>query len=90
MDTYMTTLQYVGSIGGIGGILALIIFVVYRNTIKQLREDRKYMEDRLTKVIKDYNDSCRDNQAALVKHTEVLTELITWLKTKNGKSGKGK
>lgn len=85
MGLDMNLLQYIGSIGGIGAIFALIVFIVYRNTINQLREDRKFMEDRLTAVLKDYNDACKDNAENLVKHTQVLTELIIWLKAKNGK-----
>jgi len=74
----MDALQYIGSIGGIGGVFGLIMFMVYRQTVKQVREDRKYMEDRLTGVLSDYNASVNDN-------TKVLTELIVWLKAKNGR-----
>ncbi len=80
----MTLIEYVGSIGGIAGVLALLIFLAYRYLVNQMREDRKFMEDRLTEVIKDYNEVCRDNQDAMVKHTQILTELIVWLKAKNG------
>lgn len=73
----MDALQYVGSIGGIGGVFGLIMFLVYRQTIKQMREDRKYMEDHLTGVLNNYNASVNNN-------TKVLTELITWLRAKNG------
>jgi len=70
-------LSWIGAVGGVGAVFAVIMFFVYRQTIKQQREDRKYMEDRLTKVIDDYNRTSSDN-------TKVLWELITWLKAKNG------
>ena len=77
----MDILQYIGSIGGITGVLAFIIFLIYRQDRKdstnQLREDRKFMEDRLSGII-DADQESRQ------KNTQVLTELITWLKAKNG------
>jgi len=73
----MDLLQYIGSIGGITGVLALLIFMAYRYLVHQMREDRKYMEDRLTKIIDAYNEAATNN-------TRVLTELITWLRAKNG------
>ncbi len=66
----MTIIEYIGSIGGIGGVFGLIMFLVYRQTVRQIREDRKFMEDRLTNIIREYNDVCH--------------ELIVWLKAKNG------
>lgn len=77
----MDLLQYIGSLGGIAGVLAFLIFLMYRNLVCQMRDDRKYMEDRLTKIIDGYNE-------VTVENTRVLTELFTWLKTKNGNSGK--
>ena len=77
----MDILQFIGSIGGIAGVLAFIIFMMYRQDRKesseQLREDRKFMEDRLTMIIDSYNKTATAN-------TEVLSELVTWLKAKNG------
>ena len=70
-------IQYIGSIGGIGGVFGIIMFTIYRQTMGQIREDRKFMEDRLSKVIDAYNLTSSDN-------TRVLTELIVWLKAKNG------
>lgn len=78
-------LQFIGSIGGVGGVFAVILFWVYWLTVKQIRQDRKFMEDRLTQVLRDYNDSCRDNQKIIAEHNRVLTELMTWLKARNGK-----
>ena len=80
----MGILEYIGSIGGIAGVLAVLMFSLMKHLIGQMRDDRKFMEDRLTGVIKDYNEVCRANQEALVKHTQILTELITWLRAKNG------
>lgn len=73
----MTLLEYIGSIGGIAGVLAFLIFLAYKHSVSQMRIDRKFMEDRLTKIIDAYNTTTSDN-------TKVLTELITWLKIKNG------
>lgn len=73
-------LKYVGSVGGVTGVLAVVIFLMYRTMVNQMREDRKFMEDRLTKIIDCYNGITQEN-------TKVLTELITWLKTKNGNKG---
>ena len=77
----MDILQFIGSIGGIAGVLAFIILMMYRQDRKesseQLREDRKFMEDRLSMIIDSYNKTATAN-------TEVLFELVTWLKAKNG------
>ena len=73
----LSLIQYVGSIGGVAGVLALVIFFMYKQMVSQMREDRKFMEDRLTIILDDYNKTTNDN-------TKVLTELITWLKMKNG------
>ena len=80
----MSAIEYIGSIGGIGGVLAFLIFMAYRYSVRQMREDRKYMEDRLTGIISEYNKASKSQQRATIKHTRVLTELITWLKAKNG------
>jgi len=76
-------LQIVASIGGVGAVFGIVIFLLYRydrrSSENRLREDRKFMEDRLDKVITAYNATTADN-------TKVLTELIIWLKAKNGKS----
>jgi len=73
----MDILQYVGSVGGIVGVYGYLIFLAYKNSVKQMREDRRYMEDRLSKIIDSYN-------AASTENTKVLTELITYLRQKNG------
>ena len=73
----MTVIEYVGSIGGIAGVLAFLIFLAYRYLVSQMREDRKFMEDRLTKIIDSYNEITSEN-------TKILTELITWLRARNG------
>lgn len=73
----MDALQYIGSIGGIAGVLAFLMFLTYKYTVNQMREDRKFMEDRLSKIIDAYNVVTSEN-------TKILTELITWLRMKNG------
>lgn len=70
-------IQWIGTVGGIGGVFAVIMFFVYRASEKRSREDRKFMEDRLTGVLEAYDKSTQDN-------TKVLSELYTWLKAKNG------
>ena len=80
----MDLIQTLAGIGGIGGVLAYLIFLAYKYLVRQMREDRKYMEDRLTGIIAEYNSTCRANQKASNKSTRVMTELITWLKAKNG------
>lgn len=72
----MDWITQIASIGGIGGVMAVLIFLMYRCQTRQMREDRKYMEDRLTQVIDAYNSVTSEN-------SKVLTELITWLKAKN-------
>ena len=59
--------------GGVPLALAAFIFLL----VRQMRQDRKFMEDRLTKIIEADQESRKEN-------TTVMTQLITWLKTKNG------
>ena len=75
----MSIMEYIGSIGGVAGILAVLMFFAYRHLVNQMRDDRKFMEDRLTQVLNDYNGAFKDN-------TKILSELYTWLKAKNGHS----
>jgi hypothetical protein len=72
-----TILTYIGSIGGVSAVLAYIIFIMYKKLVDVMREDRKFMEDRLTRIIDCYDETAKEN-------TKVLSELITWLKAKNG------
>ena len=75
-------LQVAGSLG-VGCFLAVIIFLMYRRECKnhreQMREDRKYMEDRLTHVLEN-------DQKTREENTKALTELVTLLERMNGKS----
>lgn len=73
----MDFLEFIGQIGGIAGVFAVVMFLIYR-------QDKKDMESRMRDVIKDYNSVCNKHIDTMVKHTQVLTELITWLKHKNG------
>jgi len=43
------------------------------------RQDRKYTEERLTKLLEEDQTTRADN-------TKVLSELITWLRARNGSS----
>jgi len=80
----MDVLEYIGSIGGIAGVLAVLMFLQYRHLVNQMRDDRRFMEDRLTQVITDYNQACYSTRDTLLENTKVLSELTTWLKAKNG------
>ena len=92
-------LKMVASLGGIGGVFGMVIFFIYRQdkkeTIKQIREDRIYMEDRLTQLMRamedrytlhigTYNTLVEERTKAVIANTAVTSELITYLKTKNG------
>lgn len=74
----MCFLEWLATIGGIGGVYALIMFAVYRQAVKQMREDRKFAEDRLSQILAEYNKAIQES-------TKIQYELFTWLKAKNGK-----
>jgi hypothetical protein len=84
----MELLEYIGSIGGITGVLAFLMFMVYRQDHKTNAATLTALIQSLAKeqaeIVKAYNDSCREHTAAMVKQTEVQTELITWLQRNNG------
>ena len=71
---------------GIAGILAGMIFLAYRNLVKQMREDRKYMEDRMEGIITNYHEDSKADTESRIENTKIQSELITWLKAKNGHS----
>lgn len=75
-------LQIVASIGGVGAVFGIVVFFIYRidrkNSENKLREDRKFMEDRLTNVLDNYSEAFENN-------TKALTELIVLLRSMNGK-----
>lgn len=84
----MDLIQYIGSIGGVAGVLAFIMFVIYR-------EDRKSSEKSLTdlvkaeamhqaEIVREYNDACKQHTEAMIKNTQIQTELIVWLRARNG------
>ncbi|MGW8177229.1 MAG: hypothetical protein ACWGQW_00310 [bacterium] len=81
----MSFLEYIGSVGGIGAILAVIVFIYTRYLINQMREDRKFMEDRLTTLLGDYKEVCKDQSIATKENAKALTELTTYLKMENKK-----
>jgi len=74
-------LQWIGAIGGVGAVFAILMFFVLMKVFKIMREDRKYMEDRLTAIIDAYNKSTQDN-------TQIQEQVLTWLKARNGNSHK--
>ncbi len=63
-------IKQVLELGGVV-VLAIVIFLLYR-------WDRRASEKRLTGLL-------QSDQETRKKHTAVLTELITWLKIRNGK-----
>jgi len=69
---------------GLGAVFAGVMVGVYLNTVKQMRLDRKFMEDRLTGLINDYNKACNATTNTLLETTKILSELYTWLKARNG------
>ncbi len=73
----MDVIEYVGSLGGVGAVFGLLFFYAFRKAIDQMREDRTFSEDRLTKMIEADQKSREGN-------TTALTELIIYLKAKNG------
>jgi len=68
--------------GGSTAVLALIIFIMYRRDRKgsedKLRQDRMFMEDRLTKLLDEDRKTREDN-------TRATTELTILLKSMNGR-----
>jgi len=75
----LSFIEWIASVGGIGAVFALLMFYVYRQTVKQMRDDRKYMQDEMRQVI-DKDQETRE------EHTKVLTELVTLLKRINGRA----
>jgi hypothetical protein len=73
----LSFLQWIAGVGGIGAVFAVLMFFVLTRVLKIMREDRKYMEDRLTGVIADYNKAVQES-------TKIQSELFTYLKAKNG------
>jgi hypothetical protein len=71
---------------GIAGILAIALFFFLRHLVAQMRQDRVFMEDRLTKIIDNYREDSKANAETTVKFAGILAELHTWLKARNGKS----
>ena len=69
--------QWIGSIGGVGAVFGLLMFFLLRDTSRTARQDRKYMEDRMSGILNDYNKATLEN-------TKILYELFTYLKMKNG------
>ena len=93
----MDVLEYIGSLGGIAGVMAFLMFLVYRQDrkasegnlaqiINQMQIKQAESETRQTEIIRAYNDTCRQHTDAMVKNTQIQTELIVWLKAKNGHS----
>lgn len=78
-----TILQYIDAVG-IGGAALVTLFFICKYLMNQIRSDRQYMEERLTGIIKDYNESSEQHTVAMVEHTKALTELTIYLKAKNG------
>jgi len=77
-------LQLASSLG-VGAFLGALIFLIYRRdrqaSEKSQREDRRFMEDRLTQILHDEVRSREEN-------TKALTELTILISRLNGKMSK--
>jgi len=71
-------LEWIAGVGGIGAVFGLIMFYVLLKIVKLMRDDRRYTEDRMTSILNDYNKTTSEN-------TKALTELVTLLRTLNGR-----
>jgi len=76
MDS-INIIQWLGGLGGVGAVFGFLMYLALRESTKTMRQDRRYMEDRLSGVLDGYNK-------ATLKNTKVLSELFTYLKMKNG------
>lgn len=81
---------------GIGGILAGFIFWYYRQDrmlsetrlINEHKETREWVDSAhiaLTELVKVQQVQVKDASDIQRRHIEILSELTTWLKAKNGK-----
>ena len=61
---------------GIAGILAGMIFLAYRNLVKQMREDRKYMEDRMEGIITNYHEDSKADTESRIENSKIQSELF--------------
>ena len=77
-------LEWIGAIGGVGAVFAVLMFFVYRQTNKQMHDDRKFTEDRMMKLTDDYNERQQETNKSRDDNTKILAELYTYLKAKNG------
>ena len=75
-------IKIIAGAGGIGGVFAIVILYIYRkdrqSSENRQREDRRFMEDRLTEII-EKDQFTREN------NTKALTELVTLLTRLNGR-----
>lgn len=77
-------IKYIIEVGGIGVIFGVLMWLLLKEIIKQGRQDRVFMEDRLTTIIEEYNQKCDRDHQTQQEFMKVLTELNTWLRMKNG------
>ena len=69
---------------GIAGMLCIALFFFLRHLVGQMRQDRAFMEDRMTNLIETYHEDCQNHMEVEREHTKVVSELKTWLQAKNG------
>lgn len=81
-------LQIAGSLG-VGAFLAVIIYLQSQKNIKsyeeQLRQDRIFMEDRMSEIIKQDQKMIERDQDTREANTRAVTELVTVLERMNGR-----
>jgi len=74
---------------GVGALLGVIMFMAYRQDRKasedRIREDRVFMEDRLTSLIGRDQELIDNGQKSQDANTKALTELTTVLERMNGR-----
>ena len=75
----MTEILTVAGSLGVGAFLGTLIFIMYRKdrqaSEKLQREDRKFMEDRLTKLLEADQESREANTKALIELTILVSRL---------------
>lgn len=75
--------QYLANFG-LGAVFAGVMFIVYRETVKQMRDDRKYMQDCMKDMVDRYDETLKENTKATIDNTKIQSELLIWLQARNG------
>lgn len=76
----MAAIELLGGIGGIGAVFGFLMYLLMKKLLRQMRDDRKFMEDRLTNIINQYHDDWKSHERCLGEFTKILYELTFVLK----------